>query len=160
MILSILSLYTLLPLPGNTCVSKLPICVFFYFPRWYYDKCNEQGTKQVTWVGQSTIFVYEMTSVRSIIEFSIESLTSSFSKVFFMYELSFCIICIICIIVCYGEVKEILGAFVFALSCPDLIPVLELLWLRYEGNKSFQMIIQFPQFSTRSPLQQGRVIQG
>ena len=63
-----------------------------------------------------------MTSVGSIIEFSIESCVF-----LFMYELSFCIICIICIIVCYGEVKEILGAFVFALSCPDLIPVLELL---------------------------------
>ena len=35
-------------------------------------------------------------------------------------------------------------------SCLDLISVLELLWLRYEGNKSFQMIIQFPQFAGRS----------
>ena len=75
----------------------------------------------------------------------------SLQGVCYIYELSFCIICIVFIIVCYGKMKEILGAFVFALSCPDLIPVLELLWLRYEGNKSFQMIIQFPQFSTRSP---------
>ena len=44
----------------------------------------------------------------------------------------------------------VFSASVFALSCPDLIPVLELLSLRYEGNKSFQMIIQFPQFAGRS----------
>ena len=49
-----------------------------------------------------------------------------------------CMCCVVC------------NASVFALSCPDLIPVLELLSLRYEGNKSFQMIIQFPQFAGRS----------
>ena len=151
---SILSLYTLLPLPGNTCVSKLPICFFFISHVGIMTNVNIRmnKTSHLSWAINYICVRDDFSRIHNRI----------FNRIlcFFMYELSFCIICIICIILCYGEVKEILGAFVFALSCPDLIPVLELLWLRYEGNKSFQMIIQFPQFSTRSPLQQGRVIQG